>query len=58
MRNPIGWLHVDIFRFRCFRSFEAYSIDSSKMIGGKSPELQPVHVQLTAGSLPGSAWEH
>ena len=32
--NPTGWLHVDIFRFWCFHSFEVYSsIDSSKMIG-------------------------
>jgi hypothetical protein len=27
-----SWLHVDILRF-CFYSFEAYSIDSSQMIG-------------------------
>ena len=25
-------LHVDIFRFWCFHSFEVYSIDSSKTI--------------------------
>ena len=26
-------LHVDIFRFWCFHSFEVYSVDSSKIIG-------------------------
>ena len=30
-------MHVDIFRF-CFHSFEAYSMDSSEMIG-KSPQV-------------------
>ena len=33
-----SWLHVYIFRFWCFHSFEVHSIDSSKMMGN-SPEV-------------------
>ena len=48
-----NWLHVDIFRFCCFHSFEVYSsIDSSKMIGdySKVPNFNRLLMQLSTGS--------
>ena len=51
-------LHVDIFRFWCFHSFEVCSIDSSKMIG-KFPtvlNLNQLFLSNSTGSSATNCW--
>ena len=54
--QPVGYMLTSILRFSFYETGVLYSINSSKLNGNSpaalSNELQPVRLQLTAGSSP------